>query len=97
MENTLRGAVLAKYPNISAFAKELKKAQKESEDEDAIEKANLEKAKDELNNEICESMRAEKEFTDEYVQELANKYSMSVDDIEDAIAQAIEANGGAEA
>ena len=24
MENTLRGAVLAKYPNISAFAKELK-------------------------------------------------------------------------
>lgn len=74
----------------------LEKAQEEQEKE-ALEKAKLEKAKDELNNEICESMRAEKEFTDEYVKELADKYSMSVDDIEDAIAAAIEANGGAEA
>jgi flagellar biosynthesis GTPase FlhF len=75
----------------------LEKAQKEQEEKEALEKANLEKAKDELKNEISESMRAEKEFTDEYVQELANKYSMSVDDIEDAIAAAIEANGGADA
>lgn len=100
VNGALEKAYVAKGELEKAAAQEqadLEKAQKKQEEKEALEKANLEKAKDELNNEICESMRAEKEFTDEYVQELANKYSMSVDDIEDAIAAAIEANGGADA
>lgn len=100
VNGALEKAYVAKGELEKAAAQEqadLEKAQKEQEEKEALEKANLEKAKDELNNEICESMRAEKEFTDEYVQELANKYSMSVDDIEDAIAAAIEANGGEDA
>jgi DNA repair exonuclease SbcCD ATPase subunit len=100
VNGALEKAYTAKGELEKAAAQEqadLEKAQKEQEEKEALEKANLEKAKDELKNEISESMRAEKEFTDEYVQELANKYSMSVDDIEDAIAAAIEANGGADA
>lgn len=98
---TVNGALEKAYDAMVDLEKaaqdqvDIEKAQKEQEEKDSLEEDNLEKAKDELYNDICESMRAEEEFTDEYVKELADKYSMSVDDIEDAIASAIEyANGG---
>lgn len=89
--------VKAATQELAELEKRQKDQEEDKEEEEDSEKDDLEKARDILNNEICESIRAEKEFTDEYVKGLADKYSMSVDDIEDAIAAAIEANGGSEA